>query len=583
MSPRRRVAAAAVLVSTALAGAPALASPAPVAGSDDRPVARAADRYGVSEGALRHRMQGDPGFRITPSGVALSIDPAPKGPPSPSMVAKAFPLEDTFKLHSKPGSQRTIYLDFDGATVSNTIWNTDFDGPANPGVPVPAGNHPAMDLAGNGPAFSNSEKLQIQDIFQRVAEDYAPFDVDVTTEEPPAAALDRANAGDQVYGTRAVISPSTSAASAICQSQCGGVAFIGVFNHYAGKGNDATGHQQYQPAWIFPQMLTQGNLVKNIAEATTHEVGHNLGLDHDGTSTLGYYAGHNGWAPIMGVGYSQPIVQLALSDYPGAKLGGPGPGSAQSNPDDVATIAAFGAPQRADEPGTSIGNAGPVPTGSAYISSRTDVDYYALGTCAGSVSVAANNAPVSPNLDIEVQLLRADGTTVAVDDPVSSAATLDVANGMDATATGTGLPPGQYFARIDGVGRGTATTGYTDYGSLGAYTLQVTGCSPATKPRKPRIGKASPGKRGGRLSAKVAWRPPSGTTSPAVDGYRAVAYRQNKKGRYVKVSTSPVQGAKVRSIEFSTNVRARLKFAVQAHNALGWGPLSKRSNAVRPR
>ena len=93
-----------------------------------------------------------------------------------------------------------------------------------------------MDLAGNGAGFTDAELLQIQDIYQRVAEDYAPFDVDVTTEEPPAARLDRANAGDSVYGTRALISPgSTSAANTICNNQCGGVAFIGVFNHFAGN------------------------------------------------------------------------------------------------------------------------------------------------------------------------------------------------------------------------------------------------------------------------------------------------------------------------------------------------------------
>jgi serralysin len=47
---------------------------------------------------------------------------------------------------------------------------------------------------------------------------------------------------------------------------------------------------------------------KYTAEAISHEVGHTLGLSHDGriTPSEGYYAGHGsgdtGWAPIMGVG-----------------------------------------------------------------------------------------------------------------------------------------------------------------------------------------------------------------------------------------------------------------------------------------
>ena len=33
------------------------------------------------------------------------------------------PLDQTFLLHSRPGSKRTIYLDFKGATLSGTAWN----------------------------------------------------------------------------------------------------------------------------------------------------------------------------------------------------------------------------------------------------------------------------------------------------------------------------------------------------------------------------------------------------------------------------------------------------------------------------
>jgi len=193
----RRLTAAAVLLATALGGTLSSGSTADAAPDrGDGAVASAADRYGVSETALSQRLRTDPSFRLTPSGVAISVDPAPTGTPTHgALMAQAFPLAATFDLHSKPGSQRTIYLDFDGQNVSNTVWNTNFDG-NGPGQPVPNGFHPAMDLAGDGAAFNNNELLQVQDIFQRVAEDYAPFDVDVTTEVPLAASLDRTNAAD---------------------------------------------------------------------------------------------------------------------------------------------------------------------------------------------------------------------------------------------------------------------------------------------------------------------------------------------------------------------------------------------------
>lgn len=684
MLTRRRVAAAAVLLSTALAGTPALVSSAQAAPDrSDRAVARAAVKYGVSESALEARLRDDPTLRLAPSGLAYFVDPAAEGKAPPARVtAQSFPLNQTFLLHSKSNSNKTIYLDFNGHNVSGTLWN------GSAGNNLPAGTQPAMDLAGNGAAFSDAELLQIQDIFLRVAEDYAPFDVDVTTEEPPLADLDRSNSGDQIFGTRAVITSNSSAFQVICGGNCGGIAFIDVFSHYSGKDNFVETHEQLQPAFVFPQGLS--NDPKNIAEATSHEVGHNLGLDHDGCAPNGgscpapggYYTGHDMWAPIMGVGYNKPVAQFALSDYPGADLGGP-TASLQPNANDIETIEGSGAVERADEAGATVGAAGPLPAGTAYISDRTDVDVIALGTCSGNVSVNASNADVAPNLDIDLQLLNAGSTQIDQDNPNSAYVNRDSASGLDASVSGSSLPAGQYYARVDGIGRGTALTSYTDYGSLGAYTLQVTGCggvdpgeevpskpqnldgsydsesntvllgwsapaddggaaiigynvyedgvllngdqgpinalgatigqispgthtygvtavnsvgegpaaeidvnatsTPTAKPKAPKIGTATPGKKGGKLTAGISWKPPSGTTNPAIDGYRVIAYRQNNKGKYVKVSTSPTQGASIRSIEFETNSRAQVKFAVQAHNGVGWGPLSAKSNAVRPR
>jgi hypothetical protein len=101
-------------------------------------------------------------------------------------------LAATFTLHSRPGAARTIYLDFDGATISGTIWNA---GTVDPIIAAP------YDTDGNLGAFSDAEKAAIQGIWQRVAEDFAPFEVDVTTEEPAPDALYRSSASDNVYGT----------------------------------------------------------------------------------------------------------------------------------------------------------------------------------------------------------------------------------------------------------------------------------------------------------------------------------------------------------------------------------------------
>ncbi len=122
---------------------------------------------------------------------------------------------------------------------------------------------------------------------------------------------------------------------------CGGVAYIGVFD-------DTSNY--YKPALVFYDRLGAGN-EKYVAEAISHEAGHNMGLHHDGSSTTSYYQGHGsgatGWAPIMGMGYYQSLVQWSKGEYPGAN----------NKEDDFAVMASNGLPLRADDHGNSIGTA----------------------------------------------------------------------------------------------------------------------------------------------------------------------------------------------------------------------------------
>ncbi|MEQ1530778.1 MAG: zinc-dependent metalloprotease family protein, partial [Methylococcales bacterium] len=218
-----------------------------------------------------------------------------------SFASTASSSADPFTLHSKSGSNRIIYLDFNGHVAVNTAW---YSGTLTA---------QAYDTDGNPGAFSDAELNNIREIWQRVAEDYAPFDVDVTTQEPTPEAIQRTSSTDTQYGTRAVI---TRSMPELCSQSCGGVAYVNVFSYYSSSTPD-----RYQPAWAFFDKLGNG-YPKYVAEAVTHEVGHNLNLNHDGTSTVGYYAGQGsaatGWAPIMGIGYYKPVTQWSKGEYPGA-------------------------------------------------------------------------------------------------------------------------------------------------------------------------------------------------------------------------------------------------------------------------
>src|SRR5919205_2791630 len=64
-------------------------------------------------------------------------------------------------LNSYPSASAVIFLDFDGHTVNNTSWNY------------------------NGAIYCSPSGLnntQITEVFNRVAEDYRPFNINITTD-----------------------------------------------------------------------------------------------------------------------------------------------------------------------------------------------------------------------------------------------------------------------------------------------------------------------------------------------------------------------------------------------------------------
>lgn len=348
-------------------------------------------------------------------------------------AAAPYPTAQTFLLHSRPGASRVIYLDFDGHTTTGTSWNSNFNGGASIVTPP-------YDIDGNPAAFSATEHERIQYIWQRVVEDYAAFDVDVTTEDPGVEALRRTTTSDQNYGIRVLIGGSSYDWYG---AGAGGVAYLGSF-----RASSDT------PCFVFTAQLGAGN-EKYTAEAASHEVGHTLGLNHDGqTGGSAYYQGHSNWAPIMGVGYYKEVTQWSKGDY----------NLANNKEDDLVVMQNYGLAYRADDHGNSTAAAtllsGSTPSVTGRIERTTDVDFFAFTTGGGSVTFTVAVAPHGPNLDVELALLDASGSQIAV----SNASTL----GTTLTAS---IGAGNYYLRVDGVGTGDPVTAYNDYSSLGDYTL----------------------------------------------------------------------------------------------------------------
>ena len=366
-------------------------------------------------------------------------------------------LSDAFKLHSRPGAPNVVYIDFDGATISGTAWN---------------GTHAqlnalAYNIEGDVSSFSDLERTRIVDIWHRVAEDLAPYDIDVTTERPAVF--------NSTTGTILVTHSIDANGNAINCTSCGGVAYVNVF----GRSNY---HTYYSPALVFYDKLAGGGETY-VAEASSHEFGHNLGLSHDGTTSGStYYGGHGSglvsWAPIMGNSYNNNVTEWSRGEY----------ANANQTQDDLALIEGKLGYQL-DDHGDTVGSATDlfIGVGGAVVSSNPELDPHNTLTenkgvigSAGDVDVftfvagaGTVNLTVTPswdafyrstnrrgaNLDVEAELQDLGGVTVALNDPQN-----DTGAVINVTVSA-----GTYYLLVSGAGN--SITPYSDYASLGQYFI----------------------------------------------------------------------------------------------------------------
>lgn len=410
----------------------------------------------------------DSTIELTDAGVLIA-EPAPYGPFIPGYILDSILLADdatstseadgasgggttsqspvpadAFTLHSKPGADLTIHLDFDGHVTTDTPWN---QGRASSFTSEPY-------TRDGDPSFSVIEREYIGRIWEMVAEDFAPFDVDVTTAPTSNARLIRSDAADPEYGARVVISPSNE-----WYGNSGGVAYVNSFSWY----------DSLTPAFVFSGALGNGYW-KYVAEAVSHEAGHTLGLYHDGNDVQSYYAGHGnsstgqGWAPIMGVGYYWPTTQWSKGEY----------ANASQSQDDIGILSTrLGWASDADPSLTNLSPLGDGDTAIGLVERSGQSIDVPINIAAGATSVVITPTVAHGNLYARAQL-RKGSTVLATANPSTLS---DWTLNIDRT-----LAAGTYTVRVTSIKSGTASTGFTTYGSIGEFKIAVEVAGDGTPP-----------------------------------------------------------------------------------------------------
>jgi hypothetical protein len=276
------------------------------------------------------------------------------------------------KLSSNESAAATIFLDFDGQTVSTPYWN-------------------------GGRTFyctpSGLTEAQILTTFYQVAEDFNPFNLNITTDSTvyfKAPINQRQRIIVTAYST--------------WYGSAGGVAYLNTFQW----GMEI-------PGFVFANLLKYNE--KNIGEASSHETGHTLGLNHQS------------WAPIMGNSYGKTLTlwHKGTSTQGCSKL-----------QDDLSILAssANGFGYKEDLVGNTHRTATALPMSttiasnnqptagfnvSSEINTSSDVDIFRIDITADTrLQISANpsvNGSTKPNIDLELSILDSRGNTIDTYNP----------------------------------------------------------------------------------------------------------------------------------------------------------------------
>jgi len=364
----------------------------------------------------------------------------------PLLLAATPGLPELQSLQSKPIANKVLYLNYWGGTLSGTRWNDEYTSGADI-------NYTAYSSDADTGNFSTTDLYRMWMSWREVVEDYAPFDVNITTDQ---SVYDATPVED-----RSMIVATTS--YVWFGSQAGGVANLDSFgNEYTGVG------------WAWNKGL------EALGQTISHEAGHQMGLLHDGQNpSTTYYTGHgtnDEWGPIMGAPYGQTYVQWSKGEYDNA-----------NNTEDDLDIIKTKLGEDADVVGDTLGSAFDI-SSSAYLEgvieprgllAGMDTDVYRFQISPGSaqavqIQVTAvlgdDTQRYGSNLSLDAKLTDSGGVTILAQStqasPFYPQNNLLAYDGL--------LDPGTYYIFITALSpNDNWSTGFGEYADAGFYSVSL--------------------------------------------------------------------------------------------------------------
>jgi hypothetical protein len=322
--------------------------------------------------------------------------------------------EDVTKLQSKPGSKYVFYL-----------------------------NHSAV-MSGSTPKNGRG-KEEMYRVWQCTADQYSMFDLNVTTD---VAVYNAAKAAD-VLKTGNITFVDQDGRSNACLA-CFGTTQAGTLYRDPGNGDYGYG----------------------IGMTCAHEMGHEMGMNHDGGTPGGEY--FNGlpavqWCPIMGnywmaASWANAFFTWSKGEY----------STATQKEDDLQIMNVNeNVPYVKDDVPSSkaikIGSAGVISAVDNWgqIEKNTDSDAFTfeIGDAGGTLNLKLDPLEYLRQLDIAAKIVDANGTAVS---------TSNLAVNRSAEFKNLTLKAGKYSLIIQGGAELTPQTGFSTYSSLGFYGMEGT-------------------------------------------------------------------------------------------------------------